>query len=90
MEKEPFLTICKLSGMAHIKNSTGKSDNLKFITWVRIDSSDNTDEIYYEVIAFENHKLDYFKERFENYGLAIDEYNRLATEWNANRPETWS
>lgn len=85
MKSEDIIYTTNLTGLAYIKSSKGGSANLWFGTHCRVNTKDNTVEVYYSVKAFESDWIDQVYFKTENYKEAVDKYNELAIKWNGHR-----
>ena len=85
LNKSESLLLTSLDGLAYIKDSNKKSDNLKLFSVVSVNcDTSEVIRINYSVRAFNNREDEFHKE-FDSYNKAVVFYNEMATKWNAYR-----
>jgi hypothetical protein len=85
LEPESIIHTVASTGLAYIKSSKGGSSNIWFMTHCRVNTNNNTTEVYYTVKAFESDWVDYVYIKTPNYNEAVKIYNELAIKWNGYR-----
>ena len=85
LKKEDRINTYDLKGLAYIKDSKGKSNNLKFWTICTIFTESNNTIVTYKVEVFDKDSPDYDIFTTTDYSEAIDKYNQAAEIWNGHR-----
>lgn len=85
MNSQDAIWTVQLDGLAYIKSSKGGKANLYLGTHCKINTADNTTEVYYSVKAFEPTWTDHVYFKTTNYKEAVDKYNELALKWDGYR-----